>query len=201
MEGTIGEIRGFAGNYCPRYWADCDGRLLQTAQNQALFSIISNLYGGNTSMFQLPDLRGRVPVGILQGPGLTHYWNLAEKAGTETNTLNYANLPSHNHPVTTNTMAVTGTASGIVNIPCYSDAGGANSPVNNVMGTASGAYADAGDADAGMAPVAASLTLNGTVTGSITIQNAGNSSPVPNMQPSLAIRWIICVSGLYPMRD
>lgn len=200
-EGTIGEIRGFAGTFCPQYWADCDGRTLQITPNQALFSIIGTVYGGNSTTFLLPDLRGRVPIGIGQGLGMSEYWNLGEKGGTEMNTLTIQNMPSHNHSAITNSMSVNGTATGTITPRCYGDAGGVDSPTGSVMGSGSGIYAAAGDADANMAPINASLTLNGTVTGNVTIQNTGGSQPVSNIQPSLAIRWIICLQGYYPTRD
>jgi microcystin-dependent protein len=71
MEGYIAEIRLFAGNYAPKGWAFCAGQILAIAQNTALFSILGTTYGGNgVTTFALPDLRGRVPVGPGQGPGL-----------------------------------------------------------------------------------------------------------------------------------
>ena len=57
-EPFIGEIIRFTGNYAPRYWAFCEGQLLQISQNTALFSIITNTYGGDgRTTFALPDLR------------------------------------------------------------------------------------------------------------------------------------------------
>ena len=44
MEGTIGEIRMFAGNFNPRNWAFCQGQLLPISQNTALFSILGTTY-------------------------------------------------------------------------------------------------------------------------------------------------------------
>jgi microcystin-dependent protein len=71
METYIGQIILFAGNYAPEGWAFCHGQLLPILNNQALFSIIGTTYGGNgTTNFALPDLRGRVPIGMGQGPGL-----------------------------------------------------------------------------------------------------------------------------------
>jgi microcystin-dependent protein len=200
-EGTIGEIRGFAGNFCPMYWADCNGAQLGVMQNQALYSIVGTIYGGNQTVFNLPDLRGRVPVGFGQGSGLSEYWNLGEQGGTETNTLTIQNMPSHNHQAITSSMTVTGTATGTITPKCFSDEGGLNTAAGNVLGTGSGIYAGAADADADMAPINASLTLNGTVAGAVAIQNNGSGTPYSNMQPSLAIRWIICTQGMYPMRD
>jgi len=57
METTIciGQILLFAGNFAPIGWLPCDGRLLQIANNQALFSIIGTTYGGdNRTNFALP---------------------------------------------------------------------------------------------------------------------------------------------------
>lgn len=57
MEGTIGEIRLFAGNFAPQNWAFCNGATISIMQNTALFSILGTSYGGNgQSNFQLPNL-------------------------------------------------------------------------------------------------------------------------------------------------
>jgi hypothetical protein len=72
QDAFLGEIRMFAGTYAPPGWALCDGRLLQIAQNQALFSLLGATYGGDgRTTFALPDLRGRVPMHAGQAPGLT----------------------------------------------------------------------------------------------------------------------------------
>ena len=47
MQGTIGEIRGFAGNFAPRGTAFAHGQLLQISQNTALFSKLGTMYGGD----------------------------------------------------------------------------------------------------------------------------------------------------------
>ena len=63
MEAFIGSIILFAGNFAPRGWEMCDGRLLSIMENTALFSILGTTYGGDgITTFALPDLRGRVPV-------------------------------------------------------------------------------------------------------------------------------------------
>ena len=70
MEGTIGEIRLFAGNFAPRTWALCEGQLLPISQNTALFSILGTIYGGDgRTTFALPDLRGRVVIHPGTDPG------------------------------------------------------------------------------------------------------------------------------------
>jgi len=58
-----GEIRMFAGNFAPRSWALCNGQLLPVSQNDALFSLVGTIYGGDgRTTFGLPDLRGRAPL-------------------------------------------------------------------------------------------------------------------------------------------
>ena len=57
MEGFLGEVRIFAGNFAPRSWAFCEGQLLPISQNSALFSILGTTYGGDgRTTFGLPDL-------------------------------------------------------------------------------------------------------------------------------------------------
>ena len=72
LESYLGEIRMFAGTFAPRGWKMCDGQLLEIASHSALFSLMGTIYGGDgRKTFGLPDLRGRVPVGMGSGPGLT----------------------------------------------------------------------------------------------------------------------------------
>ncbi|NQY30113.1 MAG: tail fiber protein [Flavobacteriaceae bacterium] len=59
MEPFLAEIIMFGGNFAPRGWALCDGQILPIAQNQALFSLLGTIYGGDgRTSFGLPDLRG-----------------------------------------------------------------------------------------------------------------------------------------------
>jgi microcystin-dependent protein len=64
LDAYIGQIMLFAGDFAPRGWKNCDGSKLPVQQNQALFSVIGTLYGGDSVNFALPDLRSRVPVGL-----------------------------------------------------------------------------------------------------------------------------------------
>lgn len=99
MQGTIGEIRGFAGNFPPRDWAFCEGQLLAISSNTALFSIIGTTYGGDgRTTMQLPDLRGRMMIGPGNGSGLPPYQR-GQKGGNYETYLSVSNLPAHNHIV------------------------------------------------------------------------------------------------------
>jgi microcystin-dependent protein len=88
----VGEIRIFAGNFAPAGWAFCEGQLLPISENETLFQLIGTTYGGDgESTFNLPDLRGRIP--IHQGNGFI----LAETGGAEEITLTTNQIPAHSH--------------------------------------------------------------------------------------------------------
>ena len=98
-EPFVGEIRMFAGNFAPRGWAFCDGQLLAVSQNDALFSLLGTIYGGDgRTTFGLPDMRGRIAIHAGSGPGLSPR-RLGAKFGTEKETLTVNELPSHTHPL------------------------------------------------------------------------------------------------------
>jgi len=93
-EPFLSEIKIFSMSYNPRGWALCNGQLLPINQNQALFSLLGTMYGGNgQTTFALPDLRGRVPMHF--GSGMT----LAEVGGQEFHTITISELPTHTHVV------------------------------------------------------------------------------------------------------
>lgn len=95
----VGEIRVVAFSNTPSGFAECSGQIVGISQNLALFSIFYTNYGGNgVSTFAFPDLRGTVPIGAGQGPLLPNY-AVGQRTGTETVTLNIANLPFHRHPI------------------------------------------------------------------------------------------------------
>jgi len=177
MEGTIGEIRLFAGTFAPKYWAFCQGQMLGIAQNTALYSIVGTTYGGNgTTTFALPDLRGRVPVGTGQGPGLPAV-SLGKMAGTPNVTLLLSNLPAHSHFLQ------------VSNLP-----GDSTDPSNNfpaVLNDASGQ-----DATNNGYLASYNTTLNPQA-----VSVSGNNMPVNIMQPYLGMNYIICMYGIYPSRN
>ncbi|MFO0756524.1 MAG: tail fiber protein [Byssovorax sp.] len=99
-EPFLGEIRTFGGNFAPKSWAPCDGRLLPIAQYSALFSILGTTYGGDgIRTFALPNLNGNAPMHWGDGPGLTPR-SIGETGGSATVTLTSAEMPAHNHPFT-----------------------------------------------------------------------------------------------------
>ena len=178
MEGTIGEIRMFAGNFAPRTWAFCQNQTLAIAQNTALFSILGTTYGGNgQTTFNLPDFRGRVAVGTGQGPGLPNV-QLGEISGTNSSTLTTNNMPAHTHPI-----------SGSVTPKAASDGALGNDASNKYVGP--GTFYATGDTSN-----MAVIPSTGLVIGS-----TGGSQPFSLMQPYLGMNYIICMFGIFPSRD
>lgn len=93
----IGEVKAFAGDYAPVGWLRCDGQPLLIASYPNLYSIIGTTYGGDgITTFAVPDLRGRVPIGIGPGPGLTSR-ALGQNGGAESVALADTQMPVHTH--------------------------------------------------------------------------------------------------------
>ena len=100
----LSEIRIFSFNFAPKGWAQCNGQLLPINQNQALFSLLGTMYGGNgQTTFALPDLRGHVAFHI--GNGFTQ----GQRSGEESHTLNTSEMPTHLHVLSGNNAVVGGT--------------------------------------------------------------------------------------------
>lgn len=99
MDPFLGEVRMFAGTYAPMGWEFCNGQLLNISQYDSLFALIGTTYGGDgVSTFALPDLRGRTPIHMGQGPNLSPR-NLGDSLGRESVLLTAAQMPTHYHSV------------------------------------------------------------------------------------------------------
>lgn len=98
----LSEMRAFAFGYCPKGWALADGATLPIAQNHAMFAMMGTTYGGNgQTTFQLPDLRGRTPLG--QGNGYAH----GQRGGQEFTTITTTQMPAHTHALIATTAPAT----------------------------------------------------------------------------------------------
>ena len=173
-EPFVGEIRMFAGNYAPQGWAFCDGQLLAVSQNEALFSLLGTIYGGDgRTTFGLPDLRGRTPIHAGAGPGLSSR-NLGTKGGAEKVTVTTNQLPSHTHAPQATVAAA-------------SD----RQPLPNKMfaGSLVDAYTSEG--------------TSGSLVNfaSAAVANTGGSQAHSNIQPFLCVNFIIALFGIYPSRN
>lgn len=177
MDAYVGEIRMFCGTFAPKNWAFCEGQLMAISSNTALFSLLGTMYGGDGKVtFGLPDLRGRVPINQGAGPGLTQRF-VGEMSGAEAITLLPQEMPAHNH------LAMGSSDKGTLNSPTdsiwseYSTGG--RPPVPTKL------YAETTDVT--MAPDA--------------LAYAGQNMPHNNMQPYLSVRFIICMTGIFPPRS
>jgi microcystin-dependent protein len=173
----LGEVRMFGGDFAPRGWALCDGRLLSIAQNNALFSLLGTVYGGDgQTTFGLPDLRGRVPVHQGQGGGLSNRV-MGEFGGTENVTLLLTQIPQHNHAAMASTNA------------------------GNQPGPASGVPATPQGTGAEFYVVPGANTVVPAAMAPTSIAADGGSLPHPNMMPSLCVSFIIALTGAFPSRN
>ena len=122
-EPFLGEIRIMSFAFPPKGWALCNGQLLAINQNQALFSLLGVVYGGDGRVnFALPNLQGRVPIHL----GAAH--PLGQPGGEQGHTLTVAEMPAHTHAVAASSAAT----------------GGVATPNGGYLGGANNAYATEG---------------------------------------------------------
>lgn len=174
----LGQIIAVGFNFTPVGYMPCDGQLISIADNSALFALLGTTYGGNgTTTFGLPNLNSRVTVGSQNGaagPGLSAY-PLGQTGGVESATLITTQIPAHTHPFTGTIAAATGGTK-------------SNDPAGKFPGTASQAlYANTG--------ATATLAADALTAAAAP---AGGSQPHSNIQPVLALNYIIATDGIFP---
>lgn len=180
MEPFLGQISIFACNFAPRGWALCEGQLLPISQYTALFSLLGTNFGGNgVNNFELPDLRGRSPLGMGQGLGLSSY-AIGEVGGDEGVTIDATTYPAHSHTLYAAAGAA-GSNAPAGAIEAEGQTGGRGGSVNLALYSASGATTP-------LAPAALSAA-------------AGGGQPHNNRQPYLALNFCIALSGIFPPRS
>lgn len=173
-EAFIGEIRMFVGSYAPRGWALCNGQSLVIAQHSALFAVIGNQFGGTATTFNLPNLQGRIPIGMGSVPGLSPQI-VGQTGGAERVTLGVSQIPAHSHSVT-------------IAPPVSSSLGNSEKPTGNVP-------AVTGDNNY-------QTTSNATGASYIvTSASSGGSQPVSIMPPTLCVNFIIALEGIFPTQE
>lgn len=184
MDGYLGEIRMFAGNYAPENWALCDGSLLLISANQALYSILGLTYGGDGVVnFGLPDLRGRVAVHAGQGTGMPINHPRGQAFGAEAVTITESTMAPHTH--TFNTYPH----------PATSEDPTGRMLATNVPGSV--------PAFPGIYNTTAFTTTPPANYGAMSpsmIEAVGGNAAHANVMPSLVINFIIALQGSYPVR-
>ena len=172
-ESLLGEVRIFGGDFAPAGWAFCDGQLLPISEHTALFSLLGTTFGGDgRTTFGLPDLRGRIPVGTNSlDPGIRK--DVGSKAGHETVKLSISNLPKHNHSMQGSSNPATAT-----------------SPENALVATVEGVFYE---------PETEGNRLQAFPNG--TISFAGEGQAHENRMATIAVNYIISLTGHYPERN
>ena len=153
----------------PGGWFDCNGRSLVKGEIGStyydLFLAIGYTYGGSGANFNVPDMRGRVGVGLGQGAGLSNR-PLADISGAEMHMLTEEQMPTHSH---------TSNASGGVNAQGDPQPGLAHFTGSNTL--------TALDTTNG--------EISNTTTAALTINNTGGGQSHNNMQPYVVLRYLI----------
>jgi microcystin-dependent protein len=177
MNPFVGQILMVGFNFAPQGWALCNGQLLPIAQNQALFSLLGTMYGGDgRTTFALPNLQGRIPIHQGESVGTSTYV-IGENGGVEHVILLVDNLPAHSH--TANCSTTLG--------PNSDPAKGFWSKANTggKKSTATPSYATSTNAQ--MAATAIGIT--------------GGNQPITIVQPFLCVNFIIALTGIFPSRN
>lgn len=168
-EPYIGEIRMFAGSFPPAGWAFPNGQLIPISQNDALFVLFGTTYGGDgQETFALPNIQSRFPIHAGQGPGISQNYQLGEMAGVESVTLTTQQIPVHTHAFMAST-AIAQNPQPTASVPAQS--------------TVVKVYTGDG-VDSQMNPQIFTPT--------------GGSQPHDNMQPYLAVSFIVSLFGRFP---
>lgn len=169
------------GAAVPSGWLECDGTAVSRTTYADLFAVLGTTWGAGdgTTTFNLPDMRGRAPIGAGTGSGLTAR-TLAAATGGETTTLAVGNMPAHDHGAATGSTSTAHTHPIDIRTSVTEAAGfGLKSPSDGfgdrAMVTGSGTSTQA-----------ATSTAH---THSVSSQGSGTAFTI--MQPSVVVRFII----------
>ncbi|MVA23105.1 hypothetical protein GOZ92_01475 [Agrobacterium vitis] len=224
MDAYLATILPVGFNYATEGWLMCWGQKLTVNQYTAVYSLVSNYYGGDQqTYFNLPDLRGKMPIGYGQRLPTSPDYGIGSKGGNDTISLNSSQIPAHTHAAvftptgqaTVNIPAQTGSqtatlkaspAAGTSQLPTTGSAlAGGNTAATRIYGAASSApitLDSSSVAISGNAPTAAqSIATNAITGGAVAVQPFGAGAAIDARPPYLAINFIFCVQGLYPVRQ
>ncbi|MBL4690882.1 MAG: tail fiber protein [Rhodospirillales bacterium] len=208
MDTFMGFIAAFGFNFAPRDWAGCNGQLLGISDNQALFALLSTFYGGDgRTNFNLPDVRGRTMIGFGQTPGLDAY-QIGSRSGLNRHQIKTSQMPSHTHVADVTAGSGGGPATGTLSASTNDGANPQPLQGDYLAATTKGrsdrsnTYIDA--ANKGTTVTLGGLDISGGGGGSlptVTNQPTGGTTPIPLMQPFIAINYCIAIQGTFPSRN
>lgn len=200
-----GALVPYAGSSVPTGWLLCDGSAVSRTTYSGLFAAISTLYGSGdgSTTFNVPDMRGNIPV----GKDTATFATLGATGGEETHALTVTELAAHSHtcvgisagtPTGTVVPASAGTPAGSVHVSIIGSGGLAESHITT--STTGGAAGDANSTNsiAGATFTGSPMGTHGhTFTGNAlpshahTINPTGNSAGHNNLQPYLVVNYLI----------
>jgi microcystin-dependent protein len=211
MEAYLGSILICGFNFAPNGTAYCNGQTLAIQQNAALFSLLGTYYGGNgTQNFKLPDLQGRAPIHIGTPSSGGSDRPIGTICGQQNMTMTTSQLPTHTHTiqevhagstVTLSTPTVTVNASdaqGTINKPQHTAYWAKGwDPINS---TVLANYTNTKNVTMASDAVQVSLTTTFNAA-NLTNSAAGQGQPFSMEQPSLALNFVIFMTGIFPSRN
>lgn len=202
MQGVLGVVTLFGGNFAPLNTTMCYGQLIAISENNALFSLLSNFYGGDgRTSFGIPDLRGRSPIGTGQGPGLSNI-TLGQHVGSESTVIQESQMPTHTHAAI---FTPSGGAEPTATMKAFNGTANQTNPDSNYLSSPSSPiYRDGpglGITEVELAADAITITGGGTGAGSVTVEDAGASDSLYIRGPSLGMTYVIFDTGIYPSRN
>jgi len=177
MTPVIGVVVCFAGQFIPRDWAACDGQTFSISEHPLLYKLLGTTYGGNSTHYKLPDLRGRTAVSAGKSP--FNNYSLGDAAGVELVRLDLNHIPEHTHKGYFEVQVSASSEPGID--PAVND---------GFPSDYTGAYSTIGNA-----------TMSAPDYKNVAIGNIGSGAPVDTRSPFCVITHIICIEGIYPSRS
>lgn len=177
--GEVGEIKAYGGSTIPAGWLLCDGQAVSRTTYPELFSVIGTTYGSGdgSTTFNVPDLRGRFPIGSGTGTASdATERTLGQSGGSERVTLSASQMPAHTHLMVGYDTAKSGNPTANDTINLYATSGTSDLPYSLRSTTSAGA----------------SLGKSGST---------GGSESHGNMPPYMAINYIIYAKNTVTMTN